>query len=90
MPTRRVTITTVVGQVLPYHRDRRSWQILNIGIDTVWVSQDPANITTDGMPIYPGTSLEASAVDGDNTDMAIYGVASSGSQNLQTSEGYRS
>lgn len=75
---RSATVPATTVGLLPWNERRTAWSIFNAGANTVYVSQDAANVDRDGFPLAPGAALEASIYDGDEPELAVYAVAPGG------------
>lgn len=81
-------VTTEERMITAYNKRRLSLVIHNNGTARVFVSQDPANIAANGFPLDPGWSIGLQTVEGDEPALPIYGVSSSGSQDVRVVEQY--
>lgn len=79
-------VDTTERMVVAYNKRRKSLVIENNGTARVFVSQDPANIAADGFPLDPGWSIGLQTVEGDEPELAMYAVASSGTQDVRVVE----
>ena len=89
MSFKPVTVTTDIEPVVTYNPRRFGVALFNNGTDTVYVSQDPLNVVTDGFPVSSGVVVILSEEDDDEPEMALYAVTSSGSSNCRVQESIR-
>ena len=78
MGMRSTTVDATTRGLLAWNERRTAWSIFNGGANTVYISQDAANVDRDGVPLAPGAALEASLYDGDEPQLAVYAVAPGG------------
>ena len=82
------TVTTVETELTAYNKSRTSISIMNLGVNRVFISQNPANIAAEGWPLDPGWAIGLSVIDGDEPDLALHAVAGVGSNNVRIVEQY--
>lgn len=80
------SIGTGETMLTPYDAKRTSVSIINLGAARVFVSQDPANIASQGWPLDPGWGLGLSVLEGDEPDLALYAVSEVGTNDLRVVE----
>lgn len=88
MAYRAVTVDTTTREIIPYRADRTSLVMLNNGTDDIYISNDPQNVATNGFRVGPGVVVSLTVADGDEPELAIWAVASSGSQDVRIIEQY--
>ena len=81
MGMRPVTVITTSTQIAGVNLRRRVLVFRNNGAATIFVSQDQANITTDGFPVLVNQSATLLATDGDEPWLPLYGQVAAGSEN---------
>lgn len=60
MKTKTRTVSTTTVLLLEANRQRKSWTILNNGTGTLYIREISSGLTTQGFPIKPDWSVEAS------------------------------
>ncbi len=86
MPWRAATVTTTISEVAGYSPKRKSLSLANNGTATVFFSQDPTAVTTQGFPLVAGASVTLIPQEGDEPEAAMYMAASVGSQDVRVEE----
>lgn len=84
---RRATVRTTVSKILAYNPKRITAVIMNIGSQTVYISQDPRYVEVNGFPIYPTATVMLDKLDGDKPELDLYGRTTTGSTILAIEEG---
>ncbi len=62
--------------------------VFNNGTANIIVSQDQANVSTNGVPVPAGASIVFRKLDGDPVEQAFFATAASGVQDTRVYEGF--
>ncbi len=73
--TRKIIVSTTPIQLVPENPKRTVLAIANVGNYVCYVSVDPANITSQGFPVGPGTYVAWKKVDGDHPELMLFAQA---------------
>jgi hypothetical protein len=85
---RAVSVPTTVVQLASYNPRRTAIVIINNGTATVYISDNQADVSTQGFPLASGASFSLIKADGDDPTVALYGVASTGTQDIRVAESW--
>lgn len=88
MPTRPVTVTTTAEQIVAYNNKRTAASFTNNGSNTIFVSEDQANLATDGYPIPVGGALDLVRALGDEPQLEWFALVAAGTENLRVLEAF--
>ncbi len=88
MAQKRVDVVAAVFQILSYNKGRTSWVIHNLGPSTLFFSNDRGVTITNGFPVPSGGFASKLRVDGDDPEMAIYGIALAAGADLGVNESF--
>ena len=86
MSFKPVTVTTTIEPVVTYNPKRKGLALFNNGTVTVFVSQDPSNVASDGFPVAASVAIIFSSEDDDEPELALYAVTESGSADCRVQE----
>lgn len=88
MPMFSRLVDTTVTQLVGYNERRASLVLFNNGVNTVFVSENEADILTQGFPLAPGGSIGFVHLDGDEPELRYYGQTAAGSSDVRIVEGF--
>lgn len=72
-----VSVGVTPTLIVPYQEKRKSLVIMNNDpVATVYISNDQANILTQGFPLPPGATYAVTLDDGDEPFLQVYGQSS--------------
>ena len=88
MAYRKVMVGTEIKQLVSYNPKRLSLVIYNFGTDRIFISDNPTNVLDEGFPLEAGASISFHKAFGDRPEVALWGIAASGCQDIRIVEGY--
>jgi hypothetical protein len=83
---RKVTVETMVKQVVPWNPRRISLAIVNNSPTTIYISPDPSNVAEEGFALISNCTLSLCKAWGDDPRIAWYAQVVSGSGELRIFE----
>lgn len=88
MGFRKVVVGTTPTLVLSFNPRRVCWTIKNYSGSTAFISENPANIVSEGFPLGVGEFISYIKKDGDSPEYAIYAQTESGTAELRVQESF--
>lgn len=88
MPTRPVTVGTGPERILSYNNKRTAASFTNNGSNTIFVSEDEADLLNSGYPIAVGGALDLVRGLGDEPQLGWFAIVAAGTENLRVLEAF--
>ena len=88
MPTRSHVAITAITQAIFWHPKRKSLVIVNQDADRAFISENPANVSTDGIPLTQNGSLSITKALGGDPTLARWVQTAAGSSRLSIQEDF--
>lgn len=88
MGFRAVSIGTTTGSILSYNGERTGWTLINNGSANLTISDDPSNVSVQGMPIASSAGAEMSRQNEDDPTLALFGISASGNLDIRVQESF--